>query len=76
MIKHIGILFPDKTVDAPGRRTLRQQLKSGYRANAQRDLATAAEWFPLEEKCWRTFEAAYDPKRPPEPNGRDAFAAG
>jgi hypothetical protein len=44
-------------------RTLREQLKAGYRANAERDLAIAAEWFPLEEEAWRTFEAAREPKK-------------
>lgn len=46
-----------------GKRTLRDQLKAGYRANAERDLAIAAEWLPLEEEAWRTFEAAREPKR-------------
>jgi hypothetical protein len=32
------------------RLTLRQQLEAGYRANTERDLAIAAEWFPLEEE--------------------------
>jgi metal-responsive CopG/Arc/MetJ family transcriptional regulator len=50
-------------VEAQGGRTLREQLKAGYRANAERDLAIAAEWFPLEEEAWRTFEAAREPKK-------------
>jgi hypothetical protein len=41
-----------------GRRwPLREQLKAGYRANAERDLTIAAEWFPLEEEAWRMFES-------------------
>jgi CopG family transcriptional regulator / antitoxin EndoAI len=48
-------------VETQGRRTLREQLKAGYRANAERDLAIAVEWFPVEEEAWRTFEAAREP---------------
>jgi CopG family transcriptional regulator/antitoxin EndoAI len=43
-------------VETQGKRALREQLKAGYRANAERDLAIAAEWFPLEEEAWRTFQ--------------------
>jgi hypothetical protein len=43
-------------VEMQGKQTLREQLKAGYRANAERDLAIAAEWFPLEEEAWRTSE--------------------
>jgi CopG family transcriptional regulator/antitoxin EndoAI len=45
-------------IETQGRRTLRRQLKAGYRANAERDLTIAAEWFPLEEEAWRASEAA------------------
>jgi CopG family transcriptional regulator / antitoxin EndoAI len=48
-------------VETQSRRTLREQLRAGYRANAGRDLAIAAEWFPLDEEAWRTFEAAREP---------------
>ena len=51
-------------VETQGRASLREQLKAGYRANAERDLAMAAEWFPLEEEAWQTFEAARKPKKP------------
>ena len=50
MSKRINIILPDKTVAvldrlAPqGRKNPREQLKAGYRANAERDLALAAEW--------------------------------
>ena len=44
-------------VETRGRESIREQLKAGYRANAERDLAMAAEWFPLEEEAWRAFEA-------------------
>jgi hypothetical protein len=48
-------------VETQGRRALREQLRAGYRPNAARDLAIAAEWFPLEEEAWRTFEATREP---------------
>jgi 5S rRNA maturation endonuclease (ribonuclease M5) len=66
MSKRINIVLPDATValldrvDAKGsrvRRRLREQLKAGYHANAQRDLELAAEWFPLDEEAWEKFEA-------------------
>jgi CopG family transcriptional regulator/antitoxin EndoAI len=40
-------------VAAHGRQHLRAQLKREALANADRDLAMAAEWFPLEEEAWR-----------------------
>src|SRR5438067_11313012 len=43
-------------IETGGRQKLREQLKAGYRANAERDLDTAAAWFPLEEEAWDTFE--------------------
>jgi CopG family transcriptional regulator/antitoxin EndoAI len=45
-------------VETQGRQSLREQLKAGYRTNAERDLAIAAEWFPLEEEAWAAFEAS------------------
>jgi CopG family transcriptional regulator/antitoxin EndoAI len=53
-------------VETQGKQSLREQLKTGYRANAERDLAVAAEWFPLEEEAWRTLEtsAPIPAKRP------------
>ena len=50
-------------VETQGKRTLREQLRAGYRANAGRDLAIAAERFPLEEEAWGKFEAARDAKK-------------
>lgn len=38
-------------VETQGRRKLREQLKQEALVNAERDLATAAEWFPLEEEA-------------------------
>jgi len=43
-------------LDTQVRARLRRQLEAGYRANAERDLATTAEWFPLEEEAWRTLK--------------------
>ena len=43
-------------VETQGRQSLRDRLKAGYRENADYDLAMAAEWFPLEEEAWETFE--------------------
>jgi CopG family transcriptional regulator / antitoxin EndoAI len=43
-------------IEARGKQALREQLAAGYRANAERDLAIAAEWFPLEEEAWETHE--------------------
>lgn len=39
-------------VETRGRESLREQLKAGYAANAERSLAMAAEWFPIEEEAW------------------------
>lgn len=43
-------------IQSQGKQSLREQLKEGYRANAERDLEIAAQWFPLEEEAWETFE--------------------
>jgi hypothetical protein len=40
-------------VAARGRKRLRAQLKQEALTNVDRDLAMAAEWFPLEEEAWR-----------------------
>ncbi|MBI3679357.1 MAG: hypothetical protein HY235_03055 [Acidobacteria bacterium] len=40
---------------------LRERLKQEALANAQRDLAMAEEWFPLEEEAWQL--ANRKPKR-------------
>jgi len=50
-------------VETQGKERLREQLKAGYKANGERDVAMAAEWFPLEEEAWRTFEGSRKPKR-------------
>jgi CopG family transcriptional regulator / antitoxin EndoAI len=43
-------------VETQSRESLQEKLKAGYRANAERDLAIAAEWFPLEEEAFRALE--------------------
>jgi CopG family transcriptional regulator / antitoxin EndoAI len=43
-------------IETRGKQTLREQMAAGYRANAERDLALAAEWFPLEEEAWGVYE--------------------
>jgi CopG family transcriptional regulator/antitoxin EndoAI len=50
-------------VESQGKASLRDQLKAGYQANADRDLDMAAEWFPLEEEALETFEASRSPKK-------------
>jgi CopG family transcriptional regulator/antitoxin EndoAI len=51
-------------VETQGRESLREQLKAGYLANAERDLAMAAEWFPLEEEACQTLEDSRKSKKP------------
>lgn len=36
-----------------GKHALREQLKAGYKFNAEDSLSTALEWFPLEEEAWQ-----------------------
>lgn len=36
-----------------GRANLRQQLRAGAIARAERDLRVAEEWFPFENETWR-----------------------
>jgi hypothetical protein len=38
-------------VESQSKANLREQPKTGYQANADRDLAMAAEWLPLEEEA-------------------------
>jgi len=37
---------------------LLQRLKEGAQANAERDMAIAQEWFPLDEEAWQPKPAA------------------
>jgi CopG family transcriptional regulator/antitoxin EndoAI len=50
-------------VETQGRQSLRDELKAGYRQNAEQDLAIAAEWFPLEEEAWEALAAARKSKK-------------
>jgi metal-responsive CopG/Arc/MetJ family transcriptional regulator len=43
-------------VDTHGRQAIRKQLEAGYRANANRSLSMAAEWFPLEDEASKKME--------------------
>lgn len=43
-------------VQVEGKQNLRARLKAEALANAERDLAIAAEWFPLEEEASRMSE--------------------
>ena len=36
-----------------GRQRLRERIKEGAIARAQRDLELAADWFSLEEEAWK-----------------------
>ena len=49
-------------VESQGKQNLRDQLKAGYLANADRDLELASEWFPLDEEAFGTFKASKAPK--------------
>ena len=49
-------------VETQGKQSLRERLKREALANAERDLAIAAEWFPLDEEAWQTAEAARTPQ--------------
>ena len=45
-----------RLVETEGKANLRTRLKAEAIENAERDLAIAAEWFPLEEEALQTFE--------------------
>ena len=51
-------------IETQGKHSLREQLAAGYRANAARDLAIAAEWFPIEEEAWKTSGTSGKPEKP------------
>lgn len=38
-----------------GRARLRKQLAEGYKRNAERDLAIAREWAPLDDEVWAKY---------------------
>jgi CopG family transcriptional regulator/antitoxin EndoAI len=50
-------------IETQSTKSLREQLKDGYRANAQRDLEIAAEWFPLEQEAQNRFAASQRPEK-------------
>jgi len=50
-------------IETEGRMNLRERLKQEALANAERDLAIAAEWFPLEEEAARRTELGRETKR-------------
>lgn len=54
-------------VETQEKASLRDRLKAEALANAQRDLAIAAEWFPLAEEAWQTFEWSRKPKKSVKP---------
>jgi CopG family transcriptional regulator/antitoxin EndoAI len=43
-------------IESEAKANLRARLKDEAIDNADRDLEMAAEWFPLEEEAWQTFE--------------------
>lgn len=45
-------------IETEGRANLRARLKEEALTNAERDLAMAAEWFPLEEETAQLAEAS------------------
>jgi metal-responsive CopG/Arc/MetJ family transcriptional regulator len=50
-------------VEYYGRATLRERLKAEAIENAERDLAIAAEWFPLEQEAQQILESSQAPKK-------------
>jgi len=50
-------------VETEGKANLRIRLKEEAIANADRDLAIAAEWFPLEEEAARLADRSGKPAR-------------
>lgn len=51
-------------VETEGRANLRTRLKQEALENAERDLAIAAEWFPLEEEAAKLAETGRPRKAP------------
>ena len=50
-------------VRSVGKQSLRQQLKTGYQANAKENLEIALEWFPLEEEACKDRPTARTRKK-------------
>jgi CopG family transcriptional regulator/antitoxin EndoAI len=57
-------------VAAEGKANLRERLKAEALANAGRDVALAAEWFPLEEEAARVIGPSGTAKKVAEPKRR------
>ena len=55
-------------IETQGKQSLRERLKHEALANAGRDLAIAADWFPLDEEAWQNAEAARTPRKARKPN--------
>ena len=51
-------------VQVEGKQNLRARLKAEALANAERDAAIAAEWFPLEEEASRMSEESRERRNP------------
>jgi CopG family transcriptional regulator/antitoxin EndoAI len=63
-------------VETEGKANLRERLKAEALANAERDLAIAVEWFPLEEESARMFERRPNREKPGSRNGHDVSETG
>jgi CopG family transcriptional regulator/antitoxin EndoAI len=57
-------------VAAEGKANLRERLKAEALANAGRDVALAAEWFPLEEEAARAIGSSGTSKKVTAPKQR------
>ncbi len=55
-------------VDTHSRQAMRKQLEAGYRANADRNLAMTAEWFPLEEEVSQRLALSEKTAKAPKTN--------
>ena len=53
-------------VETEGKANLRARLKTEAIENAERDLAIATEWFPLEEEAWETLQRSANSRRHPK----------
>jgi CopG family transcriptional regulator/antitoxin EndoAI len=50
-------------IETQGKRSLREQLRAGYQANADENLSIALEWFPLEEEAWQKSGSGSKPRK-------------
>ena len=63
-------------VETEGKSNLRERLKVEALANAERDLAIAAEWFPLEEEAARMLEPSVKPRKTVSQNEHELSETG